>query len=140
MPEILHVHEGTNYGYDGSDWSISSHADIVFAPSTSPVQLEYLSAKNSSFPDRYLDEFYIAMSGLQGQLGPGKVGDKSVVTVEYDFEKDEVIGRPHHLLKYRGPGAQMPVNVAAGPDGLYMVALHPDARGVSAVFKISYDH
>lgn len=139
VDRFVRIREGGNYYYDGSDMSIASHADIVFTPSPSPVQLDFLPAKDSTFPLQYRERFYTAMSGLQGSLGPSESGGKSIQMFGYDFERLEVIGRPETLVNYRGQGKQMPVGLAFGPNGLYMVALHSDRNGRTPVYRITHE-
>lgn len=139
VDRFVRVNEGTNYAYDGSDWSVSSHADVVFAPAVSPVALVHIPIDNELFPNSYRNRFYLTTSGLQGVMGPSDFGAKALLMIRYDFGRQTVIGRPEYLLKYVGKGGQMPVGLALGPDGLYMVPLNPDRSKISAIIKISYD-
>jgi len=132
------IKRGRDYGYDGSDWSIASHADVSFTPSTSPVQLVYLEPDTKLLPDPWRGQFYIVTSGLQGAEGPSDHGEKALLRVDYNFEHDAVIGRPYEVMKYVGNGFQNPVSIAKGPDGLYIVLLHPNAEGQTAVMRLSH--
>ena len=139
VDRFVRIREGRNYGYDGTDWSICSHADVLFTPSVSPVGLTHLAFDSALFPPEYRGRFYAATSGLQGAVGPSRHGEKAVLMIDYDHQAEEIIGRPHYLLKYTGRGGQMPVDVEFGPDGLYMIPFDPDRSRSSVIYKITHD-
>jgi len=139
VDRFLEVHEGENYLWDGADWSIGTNADVVFAPSVVPVQIDYYQEDLDIFPDRYRGKFYLALGGDLKSEGPGKVGDRSVVMLDFSFQEDRMLSVPKHFLKYRGEGLQLIVGLGIGPDGLYIVPLFSDKNGQSAILKIEYD-
>lgn len=139
VDRFVRVERGSDYGYDGSDWSISSHADIVFAPSVSPVGMDYLPEESSLFAPSDRGRVYLATSGLQGAAGPSRHGEKAILTIQYDFERNRVIGRPRRFMRYRGESYQNLVTAAFGPDGLYVVPLHSFSGRRGAILKVTHD-
>jgi hypothetical protein len=139
IDRVLEVEGGENYLWRGDDWSIASRAAFIFGPSVGLVQLDYLPADNDIFPEEFRDQFFIAMAGGPGAIGPSRRGSRSVTMLRYDFDNNRVAEPPDMLLAYRGKGQQLPVSVAFGPDGLYFVALLPQSDGSTPVMKITYD-
>lgn len=139
VDRFVEVERNADYLWDGSDWSIGSRADVVFAPAVSPVQMAFLPSNSRIFPPQYLSSFFLACSGFVGSPpGPGRRGEKSVLMIRYDPVTNQ-ISRPRPFLRYAGPGVQMPVGLAFGPDGLYFVALFPVRDGKCGVIRVSYD-
>ena len=138
IDRVLEVEEGENYLWRGDDWSFAARAGYVL-PSVGIVQLDYLPADSDVFPEEYRDRFYIALAGTPGARGPGAKGERSIMMLPYDFEKNRAAAAPDQLLAYRGDGFQLPVSVAFGPDGLYFIALLPQSDGSMPVMKITYD-
>lgn len=139
VDRFLEVSEGGNYLWDGNDWSIGTNANMVFAPSVGVVQLDYYPVDLDIFPKEYRGKFYLALGGNLSVPGPGVTGGKSVAVLNYSFNENKMLSRPYHFLKYRGPGTQLVVGLAIGPDGLYFVPIIPDVGSHSAVYKVSYD-
>ncbi len=141
VDRFMEVNEGYNYGWDGSDWSMSIDAEFVFLPSVGPVQMDFIGSQHSAFPASYRQRFYVAFGGLPSQPpGPGERQDRSIVMIDFDFEKNFVPQTPSQFLRYQGSLRQMPVGVAFSDEAMYMAALFPYSEGRGgAVFKISYD-
>ena len=136
---FLEVHEGENYLYDGTDWSTGTNAQAFFAPAVSPVQMDYYPGQLNIFPDKYRGKFYLALGGSTKVSGPDDVGGKSIIMLDFGFEKNKMLAVPRHFLIYRGRGLQIITGLAIGHDGLYFVPIYPDASGQSAVLKVQYD-
>ncbi len=139
VDRFLEVIEGGNYLWDGNDWSISTNADFVFAPSVGVVQLDYYPADLDIFPEEFRGRFYLALCGDLQHAGPQLAGGKSIVTLDFGFKENKLLSRPVHFLKYRGKGDQLVVGLGIGPDGLYFAPLLPNQDDLSAIFKVSYD-
>jgi glucose/arabinose dehydrogenase len=133
------LHRGENYMWRGTDWSFATRADYLFAPSLGLVHLDWLAPDSDLFPERFRDAFFIASAGAPGGKGPGRKGQRSIVVLEYDRERNRPAAAPWHLLKYRGDGMQLPVSVAFGPDGLYFLPLLANRAGENPVYRIAYD-
>ena len=139
IDRFLEIKRGTDYLWDGSDWSIGTNALDVIAPSVSPVQLAYLESGTGLFPERFEGQFYAAFAGHPERAGPGYAGAKSVAMLSYDPATQRMRSGPALFLRFRGEGVQMPVGVAFGSDGLYFVPMLPGTNGVSAVLKVRHD-
>lgn len=139
VDRFLEVEEGRNYLWDGSDWSIGTNADVVFGPAVSPVQTDYYPRGSDLFSPEYRDRFYVATAGLTERPGPGLSGQKSVLTMDYDFDRGAMRSVPRLFFRYAGSGYQVLAGLAFGSDGLYVVPVLPDAEGQSVVLKLSYN-
>lgn len=138
VDRFARVQPGVDYGYDGSDWSIGAHADIVFAPAVSPVSPVYIPPNHAALPEAMRGRILLAMSGLPQRDGPSKHGDKSLTSLQYDFENQRVVGSPRVDLKYRGHQRQFIVAQAVGPDGLYFAPFNSiDADDPRAVIRLA---
>lgn len=136
VDRFLEVHEGENYFWDGTDWSIGLRADMTISPAVGPVQMEYHSEDRDLFPREHRDRFYIATAGVTTRRGSTRYGEKSILTVPYDFAAGEVARVPEIFLKYQGNERQVIAGLGFGPDGLYFVPVLPDSQGRSAVLKV----
>jgi glucose/arabinose dehydrogenase len=121
---------GENYMWDGSDWSIGSHADIALEPDIGPAQLEFNPAGSKALPKEYDQSFFVAAS---------RPDDAGIVRLQYDLNKKRATGVPDYFLRYQGAGQQIVVGIAVGPDGLYFVPTFPNADGRSFILKLAYD-
>jgi hypothetical protein len=139
IDRLLEVEGGKNYLWRGDDWSIAARADFIFGPAVGLVQLDYLPETSDVFPEAFRNQFYIALAGGPGAVGPGLKGERSISMLRYDFGTNRVVEPPNMLVAYRGSGMQLPVSVAFGPDALYFVALLPQSDGTTPVMKITYD-
>jgi glucose/arabinose dehydrogenase len=139
VDRLVMIERGGDYAYDGSDWSMGTNALAVFAPSVGPAQMEWLARDAERFPEQYRGRLFMSFPGsTQAAPGPGTRGDKTVVALDLDLATGSAKGSPHPVLRYRGAGQQMPVGLAFGPDGLYVVPLF-DVRGASsAVLRLRY--
>ncbi len=140
VDRFVRIHRGGDYLYDGTDWSIGLRAKAVFSPATGPVRLKYLKAGSDLFPEFLHSRFFVVFGGFLGAPpGPGQHGERSIVSIPYDMDADMAASAPAPFLQYQGPGVQLPVSIAFGPDGLYVVPLLPDAAGQSRILRVAYD-
>ena len=140
VDRFIRVERGRSYGYDGTDWSMGTHALAVFAPSVGPAQATWLPAASEVFPRNYAGAFYLTFGGsLLTIPGPGPRGERSIVYMPYDHETGLVKEPPQPLMRYRGDELQMPVGVAFGPDALYVAPLFPVRDQTSAILRVAYD-
>jgi len=136
---FIELESGGNYGWDGGDRSLTVNALVVFAPAASPVTLEYYPAGSTLFPAEYREKFYLILAGKLMSDGPGQFQERSIVTLDLDLVADRMRGPPELFVRYRGDGAQSPVGMAFGPDGLYFASILPAASGSSAIYRVSHD-
>jgi len=135
VDRFLEVRAGENYLWNGGDdWSIGVKASFVLSPSHGVVHLALYPKGSSLFPAAFRDRFYLALSGAVGQGKPS-----GILAIPYDLQRRVMAEVPHLLLRYRGNRDNRALTgVDFGPDGLYFVVIEPDAKGRTAVFKISY--
>jgi hypothetical protein len=138
VDRFLEIRKGANYLWDGSDESIGTNALVVFAPSVCPVATDYSEPGDTIFPQEYRGLFYQALGGKLVTTGPGLGGERSIVTLDYDMDGRSMRSPPKAFVRYRGDGAQVPVALAFGPDGLYFASVLPTATGKSPIYKVSY--
>lgn len=130
---FVRLTRGQNYLWDGSDLSIGTNADAVFAPSIAPATMEFLPNANALFPAKYAGQFFLASATYEAGKKPG------VLTLAYDFPNHRMKSPPSYFLRYRGEGLQSIAGLAFGPDALYILPLIPDKNGTTAVLRITYD-
>src|SRR6266498_152543 len=121
---------GENYMWDGTDWSIGSHADVALEPTIGPAQLEYNPAGSKALPKEYDQNFFVAASRPDGA---------GIVRLPYSLDQKRATGVPNYFLRYQGAAQQIVVGVALGPDGLYFVPTLPDVEGKTSILKVFYD-
>lgn len=127
---FLQIRRGQNYLWDGRDRSIAANADYVFLDAVGPAQMDYFKSTSPAFPERFREQFYVALSSVE---------DPGVMRVPYDLERDMMRAIPDYLMKNM-PGAGGPVTgIAFGPDGLYVVPLMPMINDQGAVLKLKYE-
>jgi glucose/arabinose dehydrogenase len=130
VDRVLEAKRGVNYLWDGTDTSIATNAVAVITPSVGPVQVDYYRGGSEHLPPTYERSLFVAMSA------PHVAG---VMAIGYEPKTGTVLAPPRQIVRFVGPGRQVVVGVALGPDGLYFVPLMPDAGGRSAVFKVRRD-
>ncbi len=134
VDRFLEIRPGTDYGWDGTDGSIAANAAAVFTPTICPVQVAYAPPEQEVLSPKPLSRFLIAVSDANaGENRPG------VVTLNYDFDKNMVIGSPSFLakleVKHRGQGV---VGLAIAPDGVYFTPILP-VGGTGVLMTMRYD-
>lgn len=134
IDRFLKLRPGEDHGWNGSDQSLAAGADLVFTPTVSPVQLDFVEA-NAPFagPDLAGHFVFSTFAGEHGETSPG------AVALDYDFERQQVTKAPFYALQYIGDGEQHVLGFAAGPDGLYAAPAVPDAQGRGFVLKFRYN-
>lgn len=140
IDRFVEVKRGADYLYGGDPDASGSNAFYVWSPAVSPVQMGYdLSGRGTAaFPESWRNKFFIALSGSPtDEPGPDH-RRKSVIALGFDFENNRLSQTPRQLLRYAGSNKQLIVGVAAGPDGLYVVPMLPDAEGATAILHLDY--
>jgi len=136
---FIEIEPGVNYGWDGTDRSLTTNTLVVFAPAASPTALQFYPAGSNLFPLEYRDRFYLVLAGKLVTEGAGRFGERSISTLDYDFETRRMRGPPALFVRYRGAGTQVPVGMAFGPDGLYFASILPVGSGTSPIYTVSHD-
>jgi glucose/arabinose dehydrogenase len=126
------VTRGTNYGWNGTDSSMSTGALYTWSPSVAPVNLAFIQSQTfggSGFPSDKLGHAFVTDSGPTYASGPqtnGKRIDEFVLNADGTRQSG-----PTKLIEYTGTGRATAAGLAAGPDGLYFTDLYKDS-GTSA--------
>lgn len=137
IDRFLPVEAGQDYLWNGSDWSIGANAAAVFSPSPGVTNVAYADPAQPVLPEAFRDGFFVGAMGAYGSAATEKI--TGVFYVPYDHDQGRVPAAPEYVVSYRGAGTQGVVAVTVGPDGLYFAPLFPNARGTSAVLKVSYN-
>lgn len=137
VDRFLRLEKGTNYLWDGTDVSIATNAQFTFSPSVGPVQMDYVTPDNQSFPEYFRGSFFISLSGSMG----GKIiKHPGIYMIRYDMESGRIIEPPKYFVKYLGKERQKVVGLAIGPDAMYFIPIFDLSKeGRAAVVKLSYD-
>lgn len=141
IDRLVEIHRGADYLYNGTDSSSSSNALYVWSTAVSPVQMDFnpALAKRAGFPSDLHESAFITLAGAPNSPpGAGEWGQKSVVALGIDSENGMLTHIPNQIFAYNGAGSQLPVGLAWGPDGLYIVNLLPDSEGESRILRINY--
>jgi hypothetical protein len=133
LDRFVRIEAGKDYLWDGNDLSLSSRADVVFAPVIAPTQMDFYSQDKDIFPSDYQNTFFV---GASGEV-------KGIVNIPFDFAQNEVFPPPRYFLRYLGTPVKnyegIITGLALGLDGLYFAPLLPNKLETAAVFRIFYD-
>lgn len=118
---------GTNYGWSGTDQSMTINALYSWNPATGPVNLAWIEQAvfgGSGFPADKWNHGFVTESGSTWAAGPQSRG-KRITEFEVDLNGQFVAG-PTTLVQYAGTGRATVAGLIAGPDGLYFTDLYAD--------------
>lgn len=127
VDRLARVVAGRDYGWDGTDTSMTLHALYNWSPATAPVNIAFVEAQTafgSGFPERAMDHAFVTESGATYAAGPQDQGKRIV-----EFRPrpgGELAGPPRPFLTYDGVGRATAAGLASGPDGLYFTDLYSD--------------
>jgi hypothetical protein len=137
LDRFLEVRRGIDHGWDGTDGSIAANAAAVFHPTICPVQVAYAPPEQGVLAPKPVSRFLIAVSDANaGENRPG------VVSLDYDFGKNMVIGSPSFLVKLEvKKNGQGVVGLGIAPDGIYFTPILPvGGSGVLMAMRYDPDH
>ncbi|MGE0481881.1 MAG: PQQ-dependent sugar dehydrogenase, partial [Phycisphaerae bacterium] len=118
---------GRNYGWNGSDASMTTFALYNWSPAVAPVNIAFIQPETfggSGFPVERFDHAFVSESGPTWASGPQANG-KRITEFVLDAAGNRLSG-PTTLLEYAGTGNATVAALAAGPDGLYFSDLYKD--------------
>jgi glucose/arabinose dehydrogenase len=127
VDRLARVTAGTNYGWDGSDESMTVNALFNWVPAHAPVNITFIQQStfhNSGFPAEDTDHAFVSESGPTFADGPqtnGKRISEFVIT-----PGGGVTSGPTPIVQYNGLGKSTVAALAAGPDGLYFSELYTE--------------
>src|SRR6185503_4332156 len=116
-----------NFGWDGTDESMSTFAIYNWNPSHAPVNGAFVQPSTfggSGFPGDRMNRLYVTESGPTYATGPQALGKR---IVEFTLDAAGAVSAgPSTVVEYNGTGRATAVALAAGPDGLYFSDLYQD--------------
>lgn len=124
---LVKLVRGEDYGWDGTDESMHTHAITTWTAPSAPVQIAFVQRDTfggSGFPPEKSGAAYVTESGPTWSNGPQPVG-KSVSEVILGSD-GQLIQSSTPLIAYNGTGRATVAGIAAGPDGLYFTTLYKD--------------
>jgi glucose/arabinose dehydrogenase len=127
VDRLAKVVTGRNFGWDGTDESMSTFASYNWNPAHAPVNGAFIQPSTfggSGFPGNRMDRLYVTESGPTYATGPQALG-KRIVEFTLDAAGSLIAG-PSTVVEYNGTGHATAVALAAGPDGLYFSDLYKD--------------
>ncbi|HYK01204.1 MAG TPA: PQQ-dependent sugar dehydrogenase [Thermoanaerobaculia bacterium] len=133
VDRFARVVAGRDYGWDGTNASMRTHALYTWHPAVAPVQVAFVQRETfdgSGFPDSQLDTAFVSESGPTWANGEQRLG-KRISAIAFDG--DEVAGAARPFVEYNGTGRATVSAVTAGPDGLYFADLYKDSHYTSPV-------
>ncbi|MFN0006455.1 MAG: PQQ-dependent sugar dehydrogenase [Planctomycetota bacterium] len=136
---------GRNFGWDGTNASMTSFALWNWSPACAPVSLAFVQPETfggSGFPQPLMGHAFVTESGPTYAAGPQVLG-KRISEWILDASGQLVAG-PIPFLEYAGDGRATACGLEAGPDGLYMTELFSDLGAVpteagARILRIYFD-
>jgi glucose/arabinose dehydrogenase len=127
IDRLARVERGRNYGWDGTEESMTIGAVCNFPPGSAPVNLAFVQRERfdgSGFPEQKLDHAFVTESGPTWATGTPSTGKRiSEVAIGRD---GVLVSGPDAFVRYDGTGKATVAGIAAGPDGLYFTSLYKD--------------
>jgi len=118
---------GRNFGWDGSEVSMTIFAIHTWAPAHAPVNLAFVQPETfggSGFPPSLMGHAFVTESGPTYARGPQARGKR---ITEWILDAGGKLAEgPLPFLEYAGDGWATACGLEAGPDGLYMTELYAD--------------
>lgn len=125
---------GRNYGWNGTDVSMTNFALYNWNPATGPVNVAFIQPgtfSGSQFPAEKQGYAFVTESGPTWASGPQANG-KRITEFVLDAAGNRLSG-PTTLVEYNGAGKATVAALAAGPDGLYFSDLYKDLDYTSPI-------
>jgi len=145
IDRMAQINRGVNYGWNGSDASMTNLAIYNWNPAHAPVNIDFIQSSTfagSQFPAGMLDHAFVSESGPTYAVGPQSRGKR---ISEFTINSSGVVtSGPTTLVEYAGFGYGTVAALSAGPDGLYFSELYKDLDPVSPIdagariFRVRY--
>ncbi len=146
IDRLARILRGRNFGWDGNNSSMLTHAIYAWNPSHAPVHLAFIEPETfggSGFPAEMTGRAFVTESGPTYATGPQARG-KRIVECTLAGGDTPLSEPPRVFAEYIGTGKATAVALAAGPDGLYFSDLYRD-QGAAApkdagavIYRIRY--
>jgi hypothetical protein len=134
IDRFAQINRGVNYGWDGSDFSMTNLAIYNWNPAHAPVNITFVEPQTfggSDFPASLQDMAFVSESGPTYATGPQARG-KRIVYFQLNASGGLVSG-PTTFVEYVGTGKGSVVGLATGPDGLYFTEMYKDLDAVTPI-------
>jgi len=146
IDRFARVPQGANFGWDGTNASMVTHALYNWDPTHAPVNMAFVqpeTAAGSGFPPGKMDHAFVTESGATWATGPQERGKR---ISEFIPDSAGALGAPPvPFVEYTGIGKATAAGLAAGPDGLYFTDLYKDTDFTSPIdpganlLRVTYD-
>ena len=128
VDRITRLVSGRNFGWSGTDQSMTNFAIHNWQPSVGPVSIAFVQPQTfggSGYPQDKFDHAFITESGATYAEGEQVIGKR---ITEWVFDTSEnVVGGPFPFVEYTGDGYSTVAALTAGPDGLYFSECYADS-------------
>jgi glucose/arabinose dehydrogenase len=134
VDRLARIDRGVNYGWDGSNPSMTINAIYNWDPAHAPANIVFLQPETfggSGFPGGWTDLALVSESAPTYSSGP-QVRGKRIVRFEIDADGELVTG-PTTFVEYVGTGQATVLGLAAGPDGIYFTDLYKDLNAATPI-------
>ncbi|MFK7977781.1 MAG: PQQ-dependent sugar dehydrogenase [Halioglobus sp.] len=137
IDRVLHVREGRDYLYDGSDDSIATNAMVIYAPAKGTAHTEFYPASLNGNLPQLSDNLLVVLSGVPEVYVEEEPPEISIFKLEPDTL--HVSSRPKSLVRYIGKQLQVLSSVAIAKDGIYFAPVYSEnaTAGPSNLYKLS---
>ena len=138
VDRLAKVRRGANYGWDGTQASMSTHAIYNWSPAAAPVNIAFVEGDafgGSGFSSDKWGHAFVSESGATYATGPQSRGKRiSEFVIDGSTTDGTLVGAPRSLAHYTGNGKATAVALAAWPGGLYFSDFYEDDP-VNGVFS-----
>jgi hypothetical protein len=127
MDRFARVVPGRNFGYDGTNASMRTHAIYNWMPAQCVLNVAFVQRENASdtqFAAQKMDHAFVTLTGSTWASGRLFHGKRIVEFVPNRAGRYKA--RPKTFVEYMGVGKATPAGIAAAPDGLYFTDLYKD--------------
>ena len=138
VDRLAKIRRGVNYGWDGTQASMSTNAIYNWSPAGAPVNIAFVEGTTfggSGFASGKWGHAFVSESGATYATGPQSRGKRiSEFVIDGSTTNGTLVGSPRSLAHYTGNGKGTAVALAAGPGGLYFSDFYEDDP-VNGVFS-----
>jgi hypothetical protein len=130
VDRLSKVGRGVNYGWNGTQASMSTHAIFNWSPAAAPVNIAFVEGTTfggSGFASDKWGHAFVSESGATYATGPQSRGKRiSEFVIDGSTTNGTLVESPRSLAHYTGNGKGTAVALAAGPGGLYFSDFYED--------------
>jgi hypothetical protein len=123
------VVSGRNFGFDGTNQSMRTHALYNWEPAHVPLSIAFVqrgTTGDSGFAAQKMNHAFVTESGSTWASGPQYNGKRIAEFVPN--RAGQYNDAPRTFVEYTGVGKATAAGLAAAPDGLYFTDLYKDVK------------